>query len=241
MTDVQPFDTDADPPSVDLGERGPLIVVTAMSLSRAARDALAERMGPGHVVRDIRHAGNTADIVLVPSSSPQLIGMLRGMFPGARILVTELQDDEFGADFSGPVSTMAASGVDGYFVASSIDHLAAITYETGQGRRPIGALDAAPASPDRRALSMPPPEQATLSFRGPADLDSATADVNSVIIDVDAALAEMPSGTSPVVAQRISWSLARQLISQGISVQVITADDHQWWHDQAHEAGLDIA
>lgn len=238
MSEVRQFDDESGQPAVDLGQRGPLVVVTAMSLPRAARDALAERMGPGHVVRDIRHAGNTADIVLVPSSSPQLIGALRGMFPGARILVTELQDDEFGADFAGPVSTMAANGVDGYFVASSLDHLAAITYETGQGRKPIGALDAATAA-DRQAIGARSAPRATLSLRLRGSTDPAPRMADTVIINTDEVRSEMPPGLPAGVTNRLAWTLTRQLMSQGISVQAIT-DDHQWWREQAREAGLDI-
>lgn len=239
MSEVRPFDGEAGQPLVDTGERGPIVVVTAMELSRAAREALAERMGPGHVVRDIRRAGNTADIVLVPSSSPQLIGALRGMFPGARILVTELQDDEFGADFTGPVSTLAAQGVDGYFVASSLDHLAAITYETGQGRRPIGALGDAGASAMLPALESLPAQHASLSISHDSTDAPAPHMCDAVIINLADALSDLPPDIPSGIARTIVWSLAQQLISQGVNVHVI-ADDHGWWRDRAREAGLNL-
>ena len=239
MSEIRRSDDESGEPAVDLRARGPLIVVTAMSLPRAARDALAERMGPGHVVRDIRDAGNTADIVLVPSSSPQLIGILRGMFPGARILVTELQDDEFGADFAGPVSTMAASGVDGYFVASSLDHLAAITYETGQGRTPIGALDAAGSTAVRPAVGARPTPHATLTLRTTADTLAAPPGSDQVIINTHELSAELSPESPAGVTDRLAWVLVRQLLAQGISVLAIT-DDHQWWRERACEGGFAV-
>lgn len=125
----------ADEPVVEGGtrDRGPIIVVTAISLNRAAREALAERLGPGHIVRDIKEAGNTADIVLVPSVSSTLVGSLRAMFPDAKVLVTELMDDEFGIDFAGPVTRTVSSGVDGYFVVPDLDQLVTITRDAGRG------------------------------------------------------------------------------------------------------------
>ncbi|GGN43666.1 hypothetical protein GCM10011578_093990 [Streptomyces fuscichromogenes] len=68
---------------------GPLIVVTAIAVEQSVREALAQRLGPGHIVLDIRDAGPDADIVLIPSASAQLLGILRLRFPQARILATE--------------------------------------------------------------------------------------------------------------------------------------------------------
>lgn len=123
---------------------GPVIVVTAMSLTAEARDALAAQLGPGHVVRDIRDAGNTADLVLVPPVSRRLVGSLKALFPGARVLVAEFSDPRFGADYAGPVARSVTAGADGYFVAPSLDELAAITYEAAQGRPIAGVLTGGP-------------------------------------------------------------------------------------------------
>jgi len=83
-------------------QSGPIIVVTAIALKRAAREALAQRLGPGHIVLDIRHAGPDADIVLVPPAGAQLLGILRRQFPQARMLATEFTDDSYGADHGRP-------------------------------------------------------------------------------------------------------------------------------------------
>lgn len=138
MSDLERPGTDPPPVEGDGGDRGPIIVVTAISMKRAAREALAARLGPGHIVRDIKEAGNTADIVLVPSVSGMLVGGLRAMFPGAKVLVTELVDDEFGIDFAGPVTRTVSSGVDGYFVVPDLSQLASIAREAG--RATAGAL-----------------------------------------------------------------------------------------------------
>ena len=130
---------------------GPVVVVTAMPLTPVAREALAHRLGPGHIVRDIRDAGNTADVVLVPPVSGQLVGRLRNEFPGAKILVTELSDEEFALDLPGPVSRLMQSGVDGYFVAPNLDQLAAVTREVAHGG-PVASLTTGTNTQASRAL-----------------------------------------------------------------------------------------
>lgn len=117
---------------------GPIIVVTAIELKRTAREALAQRLGPGHIVLDIRHAGPDADIVLIPAASTQLLGILRRQFPRARILATEFTDDSYNADFRGPISRILASDIDGYFMAPTMDDLARVTQSVG--RAVAGAL-----------------------------------------------------------------------------------------------------
>lgn len=157
MTDaVHVPDPDAPPTPAGVGD-GPVVVVTAMSLTPAARSTLAERLGPGHIVVDIRDAGNTADIVLVPPASPQLLGALRGMFPDARLLIAEFTDAEYGAEFRGPVARSIDSGADGYFVAPTLDELAAATHQAAASPKVAGAvtgpIDAPTALP--RGLSGP--------------------------------------------------------------------------------------
>ncbi len=78
---------------------------------------MAESLGPGHIVRDIREAGDSADVVLVPPMSGHGIGELRSMFPGAKILAGEFLDDRYGIDIDGPVRRAVESVLDGYFLA----------------------------------------------------------------------------------------------------------------------------
>lgn len=97
-----------------------------MPLSREARADLSDMLGDGYLVVDIKQAPSTANILLTPVVSGQLLGSLRRMFPDARILFTELRDDGYGINFSGPVSRIAAQGPDGYFVAHELGALSPI-------------------------------------------------------------------------------------------------------------------
>ncbi|HEY3512978.1 MAG TPA: hypothetical protein VGL36_27625, partial [Kribbella sp.] len=65
-----------------------VLVVTTMPLSKTARAELSDMLGPGYTVVDIRSAPPTANIVLTPVVSGNALGILRGMFPQARILYT---------------------------------------------------------------------------------------------------------------------------------------------------------
>ncbi|MFC6285285.1 hypothetical protein ACFP3Q_03900 [Nocardioides sp. GCM10027113] len=65
-------------------------------------------------------------MLLTPVVSGQLLGSLRRLFPAARSLFTELQDDGRGIRLSGPLSRIAAHGPDGYFVAHGLGSFAPI-------------------------------------------------------------------------------------------------------------------
>jgi hypothetical protein len=143
---------------VDSGEAvdNPVVVVTAMPLSREARADLADMLGGGYVVVDIKVAPPTANILLTPVVSGQLLGSLRGLFPDARILFTELHDDGRGLRLSGPLTRIIEQGPDGYFVAHGLDSLAPIVQSearlqlTGSRHRTpprIGASTPTPAAP----------------------------------------------------------------------------------------------
>ncbi|TCC30875.1 hypothetical protein [Kribbella speibonae] len=110
-----------EPP--EQGSGSTVLVVTAMRLSKTARAELSELLGPGYTVVDLRSAPSTANIVLAPVSSPMAVAILRGEFPQARILFTELQDDERGISLAGPLSRIVAQAPDGYFVAHSLEAL----------------------------------------------------------------------------------------------------------------------
>lgn len=217
MSELERHREQAQPTDGEVHRDGPVIVVTAMELRPEARDALAERLGPGHVVRDIREAGNTADLVLVPATSPQLVGGLRGMFPGARILVTEFTDPHFGADFAGPVARSAASGVDGYFVAPSLDELAAVTYLAAQGRSPAGLLTTgrpAPAALDQADSTR---------VEGAADPGRGDADEGPGVIMID-----LDQWTADDTLRRFARMIIEQLRDQGVEVIIRAADPDAW-------------
>ena len=100
------------------------VVATAMKLSASARRSLSEELGTDYIVLDMHAAPTTADVLLVPPVSPQLIGSLREMFPGARVIVAEIEDAELGVSYHGPLRRMLDAGVDNYLAATAIPRLA---------------------------------------------------------------------------------------------------------------------
>jgi antitoxin (DNA-binding transcriptional repressor) of toxin-antitoxin stability system len=153
----------AEPPA----EYGSVTVVaTAMRLSATARAALSTELGPDYIVLDLRAAPPTADVVLVPPSSPQLIGSLRRQFPDARIVVTEIDDDELGVSYHGPVRRMLDAGAEAYLASTTVPRLAAQLDHavnrprpiSGAGGRPELAACATSATPARPPTSHDPSE-----------------------------------------------------------------------------------
>ncbi|MFI6818200.1 hypothetical protein ACIBG7_37800 [Nonomuraea sp. NPDC050328] len=114
---------------------GVTVVATAMELSRAARVALSDQLGDDYVVLDLHAAPKTTDVLLVPAGSPQLIGALRAMFPKARVIITEIEDDELGVQYHGPVRRLLDAGADAYLPPASLPMLARqLDYTLTQGR-----------------------------------------------------------------------------------------------------------
>ena len=98
-------------------------VVAALPLKRAARDHLARQLGDVDVC-DIRDDVFDADLVLAPSCSPQVIGILKRAYPTARLVVVELEDWELDVRLGGPVKRLLNAGADAYLTADSIKDLA---------------------------------------------------------------------------------------------------------------------
>ncbi|WP_344485857.1 hypothetical protein [Nonomuraea monospora] len=129
-------DSDEQPP-IDLD--GVTVVATAMELSAAARVALSDQLGPDYVVLDMHAAPKTADVLLVPPASPQLIGRLRLMFPEARVIVAEIEDHELGVRYEGPVGRLLNAGVDGYMPPAALPQVARqLDFTLRQGRELAG-------------------------------------------------------------------------------------------------------
>lgn len=223
-------------------DTGPVVVVTAMSLSRTARAELASRLGPGHVVRGIREAGNAADIVLVPPASTQLIGALRAMFPGAKILITELTDPEFGLSFTGPMQRALDSGVDGYFLAVDLDRLATVTREVAAGG-PVGALTAG-GDQLARALGTATRGSAGLHLGvgyTPTSAHRLARELGAIRLDVADGAARL-YGPAPDADQlsrlaELVWELVREILDRGGAVLL---DADPVWVDRAASAGLEV-
>ena len=199
---------------------GPVVVVTAVSLSPAARAALAESLGPGHIVRDIREAGNSADVVLVPSMSGHGIGELRSMFPGAKILAGEFLDDRYGINIDGPVRRAVESGVDGYFLAPDLAGVAQVTRDAALGR-PIGVLGA--GNPDTRArleAGTSTPGRGTLHLVDPREVRQTADELRAVAVDTGewAERLALESSDQRRQLDQLLSSVVEQLLSRGVDV-----------------------
>jgi len=129
---------------------GVTVVATATKLSNAARRRLSDELGDGYIVLDLLKAPSTADVVLTHPVSPQLLGSLRAMFPGARIIVTEIDDDELGVSAPGPVSRLLDAGASAYLPPRPLREVAANmhAYLTGSGAPQLtaGGTDQSPVA-----------------------------------------------------------------------------------------------
>ena len=146
-------EADEDEPATPHTE-GVTVVATAMRLSKAVRARLSEEFGDDYLVIDMKQAPRTADVLLVPPGTPQLVHGLRDMFPDARVVVTEIEDDELGVSYAGQVGRMLDAGASAYLpprpiaqVAAGVRHHLAqaegAALEGGGGAAPA-ALEAAP-------------------------------------------------------------------------------------------------
>lgn len=103
---------------------GVTVVATAMKLSAQVRSRLSEEFGADYIVLDMKEAPTTADVLLVPPVSPQLVGSLAAMFPQARIVVTEIEDEELGVSYGGQVGRLLDAGATAYLPPRPIAQVA---------------------------------------------------------------------------------------------------------------------
>ncbi|MBY8880858.1 hypothetical protein [Actinacidiphila acidipaludis] len=213
----------------------PVVVVTAIELRRSAREALAQRLGPGHIVVDIRRAGPDADIVLVPPSSALLLGMLRRRFPQARLLATEFTDDGYGADFRGPISGILDSDIDGYFVAPTMDDLADVTRSAG--RAVAGALTGGGSGRRPRPVDLLAANRRLVLDSGHGAGPSVTVEPPQGAITVDLDDWARALDGDPRILADLAWPLILQLAGQGAHVTVV-GDPPGSWARRARAAGV---
>lgn len=100
------------------------VVATAMKLSGSARASLSAQLGPGYLVLDLHSAPKSADVLLAPPVSPQLIAGFRSLFPTARVVITEVDDPELGISHPGPVRRLLDAGAEVYLPPGDIPRLA---------------------------------------------------------------------------------------------------------------------
>lgn len=127
-------------PAMDYGDV--MVVATAMKLSASARASLSAQLGPDYIVLDMHAAPRTADVVLAPPASPRLIGNLRSMFPKARVIIAEIEDEDLGVSYHGPVRRMLDAGAETYLTSTTIPRLA-MQLDHAITQRPQIADDAA--------------------------------------------------------------------------------------------------
>ncbi|KMS70095.1 hypothetical protein ACM01_32520 [Streptomyces viridochromogenes] len=116
--------TDGADEEQSFAHAGVTVVVTAMELSESARVSLSDQLGPDYIVVDLHAAPATADVLLVPPVSPQLIAGLRSAFPRARVIVAEIEDDELGVSYQGPVRRLLDAGAEVYLPPATVPGLA---------------------------------------------------------------------------------------------------------------------
>lgn len=90
---------------------GVTVVATVMTLSEAARRRPADGFGDGCIVMDFIEAPTSTDVLLTHPVSPQLLGHLRRQFPDARVVITEIEDEELGVHCAGAVGRLLDAGV----------------------------------------------------------------------------------------------------------------------------------
>lgn len=130
-----------------------IVVATAMKLSESARASLSAELGTDYIVLDMHRAPRTADVLLVPPVSPQLIGSLRSMFPKARVILAEIEDAELGVSYQGPVRRLLDAGAETYlastsmsFLARQLDHAITQRAQITGGNAPRLEIESAPAN-----------------------------------------------------------------------------------------------
>jgi hypothetical protein len=141
------------------------VVATAMTLPDSARASLSAQLGPGYIVVDMHAAPASADVLLVPPVSPQLIGHLRSAFPRARIVAAEFEDETLGISYRGAIRRMLDAGAESYLASSTIPQLA---------RQLDHVVTARPAIDPPRAQELPRSSSSTRTGR-PVAIDSLAA------------------------------------------------------------------
>lgn len=132
-----------DDPNARVDDPSVTVVATAMKLSDSARNKLSAELGTDCIVLDMHSAPPTADVLLVPPISPQLLTNLRAMFPSARVVMAELDDPELGISYPSPVRRLLDAGVELYLatttvpsLARQLGHAVSANGELGPVRRP---------------------------------------------------------------------------------------------------------
>jgi len=137
------------------------VVAVAMELTNTARTRLSDELGPGYVVLDLGSAPSTADVVLTPATSPQLLGHLQQEFPAARVVIAEIDDDDLGVRHVGPVTRLLEAGASAYLPPRPIAQIA-----SGLSAHLAEVRSRAISSPERRGPALTSRNEAELPEMG---------------------------------------------------------------------------
>ena len=140
----------ADPERQAPGRPGLKVVATGMKVTERVRAYLSAALGDEFAVVDIKTAPETIDALLVPPVSAGALGILRGEFPSARLIVAEFDDPESGTWIDGPISRALAAGADAYLTPGTLGELVADVRVIIEGRD-----DRALSSGSREARGVP--------------------------------------------------------------------------------------
>ena len=138
---------------------GVTVVATAMTLSDTARRRLSDEFGDDYIVMDFTKAPTSTDVLLTPPISPQLLGHLRHQFPNARVVITEIEDEELGVRYSGPVGRLLDAGASAYLPPRPIAELAANVHAYLTTHREQPTLESA----KRPHQGLPPTQQGQIA------------------------------------------------------------------------------
>ncbi|WGW11647.1 hypothetical protein LWF01_16375 [Saxibacter everestensis] len=134
---------------------GVTVVATAMSLSGSARRRLSDEFGSDYIVLDLNEAPESTDVLLTNPISLQLIGHLRARFPQARVIISEIDDEELGVNYTGPVSRLLSAGASAYLPPRPLSGVASavhsyLTTDAAPGLTAPAHVEAALPAPDER-------------------------------------------------------------------------------------------
>ena len=124
----------ADPERRAPSRPGLKVVATGMKVTERVRAYLSAALGDEFAVVDIKTAPETIDALLVPPISAQALGILRGEFPSARLIVAEFDDPESGTWIPGPITRAMAAGAHAYLTPGTLGDLAAEIRVVVEGR-----------------------------------------------------------------------------------------------------------
>lgn len=100
-------------------------------------DTALGRLSDEFVLVDLNAAPTSTDVLLTHPISTHLLGTLRERFPRARVIVTEIEDEELDVHYLGPVSRLLDAGAAAHLSPRPIAEVATTVHaHLSQGGQP---------------------------------------------------------------------------------------------------------